>query len=279
MKKQVLNLDEIHEALLGILVEFDRVCREHNLRYTLDYGTLLGAVRHKGFIPWDDDVDVSMPRPDYDKFYALVQEEKIVFSRHFELSCDRGGGSVDYPYLKLMDKRYKISCFSHIEVPYLFLDIFPVDGVPDLPEHDVRRWQKKIDRCNFSIGVTRWYTFNSRFGFIAWIFGFWFYLPFVIYGRKRVFAKLHKLKAKYPFESCSMVDVSWGLTHDYVKRECFEEYCEVEFAGKKFMAVSDWNTRLTTRYGDYMTPPKKIPQISGHGTTIYKNPKYEKEHL
>ena len=277
MKKQFLSLSEIHAALFEILVEFDRVCREYNLRYSLDYGTLLGAVRHKGFIPWDDDVDVSMPRSDYERFLTLVNEGQIRFASHFMLSRDRGRGA-DYPYLKLMDTRYKTSCFSHFEVPYLFLDIFPVDGVPDLPEKQVRRWQKKVDRYNFVIGVTRWYTFNSRFGFIAWILGFWYYLPFVFYGRKRAAAKLQALAKNYPFEKCSKVDVGWGLTHDYVERECFEHYCEVEFAGRKFMAISDWDKRLTVRYGDYMTPPKKIPQISGPGTIVYKNPKYEKEH-
>ena len=60
-----LTLEELHDALLEILVEIDKVCREHGLRYTLAAGTLLGAIRHKGFIPWDDDADIYMPRPDY----------------------------------------------------------------------------------------------------------------------------------------------------------------------------------------------------------------------
>ena len=123
-----LTLDEMHEALLGILSEFDRVCREHDLKYTLAAGTLLGAIRHKGFIPWDDDVDVYMPRPEYEKFRKLVLEGNVL-SEHFTLSKDRGKGTY-YPFLKLMDDRYPIKCPNHIEVPYLFLDIFPVDGMP-----------------------------------------------------------------------------------------------------------------------------------------------------
>lgn len=66
-ERTYLTLDEVHEELLNLLLRFDAFCKEHNLRYSLDSGTLLGAVRHKGFIPWDDDIDLNMPRPDYDR--------------------------------------------------------------------------------------------------------------------------------------------------------------------------------------------------------------------
>ena len=277
MKQKPLSLDETHLALLDILIEFDRVCRENSLRYSLDYGTLLGAIRHKGFIPWDDDVDVSMPRPDYEQFYALVNEGKIVFAPHFELSRDRGKRA-DYPFLKLMDKRYRLKCYSHVEVPYLYMDIFPVDGVPDVSEKELKKLERKQARYSFINGTARWYTFNSRWGFVAWIFGWWFYLPFVLYGTGRAANKIRKLLIRYPVGECSRSDNrSWGMEYYYVSKECFENFCEVTFEGKSFMAVSDYNQRLTARYGDYMTLPPAKQQKTHHGMFVYRNLKYRNE--
>ena len=68
------NIRELQERILGILLAFDKVCKEHGLRYCICGGTMIGAVRHKGFIPWDDDLDVSMPRPDYENFIAHCHE-------------------------------------------------------------------------------------------------------------------------------------------------------------------------------------------------------------
>ena len=75
----VLTLREVQMAELDILLQFDRYCKENNLRYVLYYGTLLGAVRHQGFIPWDDDIDIAMPRPDYERFLELVPKIALYF--------------------------------------------------------------------------------------------------------------------------------------------------------------------------------------------------------
>ena len=69
------DLKEFHEQLLDILLEFDRICRKHRIKYTLAYGTMLGAIRHKGFIPWDDDVDIMMDRANFDKFCKVCPRE------------------------------------------------------------------------------------------------------------------------------------------------------------------------------------------------------------
>ena len=74
--RKPMTLDEQKKVMLNILVEFAKFCDEHNLMYYLDAGTLIGAVRHKGFIPWDDDIDVNMPQKDYDKFIEEYDEEK-----------------------------------------------------------------------------------------------------------------------------------------------------------------------------------------------------------
>lgn len=74
----LLSLREIQKRLLIILIDFSKYCEEHNLKYSLAGGTVLGAIRHKGFIPWDDDIDVFMPRPDYDRFHRLIKDEPLL---------------------------------------------------------------------------------------------------------------------------------------------------------------------------------------------------------
>ena len=273
MKK--LTLRETQEALLGILVEFDRVCREHGLKYSLIDGTLLGTIRHKGFIPWDDDVDVIMPRPDYERFYELVKENKIVFSEHFSLSEDRGKKAV-CPFLKLLDDRYPIRCTTHIEVPFLYLDIFPLDGMPDLPEKKMKKVRRKEIFYEAVISLYKWYIPTG-----AWycqlirIFGFWFYLLVMCYGQARACKKLRKSLLKYPLETSERVgNRAWGISAGDVPHTFYDEFVDVEFEGKTFSAIAKWDEYLTARYGDYMTPPKN--QNPHHGMRVYKNIACEK---
>jgi lipopolysaccharide cholinephosphotransferase len=114
--------------MLEMLVEFDAICQKHNLQYWLDSGTLLGAVRHQGFIPWDDDIDLSMPLEDYNKFQEIAKEElseKIFFQTK---ECD---SAFKFDYIKLRSNRASIVEFHEKdrEIEYhqgVFVDIFPM---------------------------------------------------------------------------------------------------------------------------------------------------------
>ena len=269
-KPEFLNLEEIHSALLGILVEFDRVCRENDLHYSLAYGSLLGAIRHKGFIPWDDDIDVSMPRPDYEKFYELIKSGKVTLNKHFLLAEDRGK-KAEYPFLKLMDDRYSIKSRTHIEVPYLFLDIFPLDGYPDLPEKKKKHIHRKILVLNFAVDMTRWYVVDHWWCYMLRVICFWWYLAFLIWGRKNIIKKINKLVQKYPYETHKESDCTcWGYTSDPMPKTAYESYCEAEFAGHSFMVLSDWDGFLKERYGDYMTPPPPQKRMT-HSMKVLRN--------
>lgn len=122
-------LDKIHKVSLYLLLAFDTICREQGLTYFLDSGTALGAVRHGGFIPWDDDVDVGMPRADYERFLKLGQdampEDLFIQTRETDLAYRRNVAKL----------RLKGTVFQELEdLPYaqngFFIDIFPFDNVP-----------------------------------------------------------------------------------------------------------------------------------------------------
>ena len=269
MKKRELNLKEIQAACLELLKEFDRVCREHGLRYSLAAGTLLGAVRHKGFIPWDDDVDVYMSRPDYEKFRRLVLEEHVL-PDHLTISKDRGKGTY-YCFTKLLDTRYILKCHNHIEVKHLFLDVFPVDGVPSDREEREEMYRKE-KRWVIASGICQWYTMDRWWGFIAYVIGWWFYLLFNLFvPRALTVRKMNAYALAHPYESAEKVAYhNYGFSCETVSKEAYENPVELEFEGGNYMAMSEWDIYLRGKFGDYMQLPPERKRRSRHYMKIYK---------
>lgn len=137
MGRQISD-EEVRKLELEILIKFAEYCEKYHLRYFLAYGTLIGAIRHKGFIPWDNDVDVVMPRPDYNRFMQLIKDENI--GEYFRV--------LDYhdvktfPFAKVVDNRTKLSeKFLITDTLGIYIDVFPMDGLPD----DERK-RKKIEK-------------------------------------------------------------------------------------------------------------------------------------
>ncbi len=268
MKKRV-TLEETKRACLDLLTDFDAICKKYNLKYSIYYGTLLGAVRHKGFIPWDDDVDVVMPRPDYERLVELIQSGAFKEDKNHDFFMDRGKGAY-YNFLKFMDTRYPIHCPNHIEAPYLFLDVFPLDGVPD-DEEEFKKIYRKERKWVIIAGMCQWYTMDRWWGFIAYVIGWWAYLGAMCIGAKRCVKKFHEAAAKYPYEKYDRCALHFfGAPREAVRKSIFDEFCELEFEGRKFTAVKDWNEALTALYGDYMQLPPKKQQRSRHYMKVYK---------
>lgn len=117
-----MTLQELHEVQLAMLDAVDNYCRLNHLRYSLGGGTLLGAVRHHGYIPWDDDIDIMMPRPDYEKFMRYFKHE------YYKLYDYRTDDTCGFSFAKLIDTRTIVQEYT---ITYsVFIDIFPIDGLP-----------------------------------------------------------------------------------------------------------------------------------------------------
>jgi len=134
-----LSLREIQLISLEICKKVDMICNENNFRYYLYGGSLLGAVRHKGFIPWDDDIDIVMPRPDYEKFLAYMQEnqEKIKPLKLYSFE-----NNAKYPYMisRVSDERYILDVENEDDYGIgIFIDVYPWDGVGQTEEEVAER--------------------------------------------------------------------------------------------------------------------------------------------
>lgn len=114
--------------ILKILLAVDKVCKEHGLRYYIMAGTMLGAVRHKGFIPWDDDLDIGMPRADYD---LLMSHSKEWLPKPYEAVCAENDPNYPLPFAKIQDADTTLIERMHLKyLGGIYLDVFPLDGVP-----------------------------------------------------------------------------------------------------------------------------------------------------
>ena len=153
MMRRYLSLEETQDRLFELLVYFDELCRANDLRYWLGYGTLLGAVRHQDFIPWDDDVDVLMPREDYEKLLSL--EECALDEDHCLVSYRNS--PFPFSFTKLCDNRVRVltEAYEGLAEESLWLDIFTLDSAPDDDRKLERLWRKKNILQTIAFAQTR----------------------------------------------------------------------------------------------------------------------------
>lgn len=260
MEKRKLSPDEIKKIELDILLEFARFCKENNLRYYLAGGTLLGAIRHKGFIPWDDDIDVCMPRKDYLKFIKTFGGWNENLEVKSNLKNNFGA-----PFSKIMDLRTKIDAkYTDNDIDTnLWIDVFPVDGLPE----NLEEVKEVYDKCDFYRRLLL--LTGAKLGEGKSIFkkyAKYLLKPLAnIYGKKRCIDNIEKIAAKYPYDDCEYVGaITWGLygVGERMLKSEFEQAVEVEFEGHRFPAFSCWDSYLKGLYGDYM----KLPPIEKRKT-------------
>ena len=148
-------LDKIHRTELDIMREIDRICRKHNLTYFLAYGTLLGAVRHKGFIPWDEDMDIMMPREDYEQFLKVASDELPL---HLMIDSYPQNPRYFNPFAKVRNRNtlFAIRALQNYDGPQgLWIDIFPMDYADERCVEDNLKRGRTIGICRAGICIKR----------------------------------------------------------------------------------------------------------------------------
>lgn len=263
------ELKKIQEIELEILVKFDEICRSNDLKYCLDSGTLLGAVRHGGFIPWDDDIDVSMPRADYDKFMAIGQD---CLGSDFFLQNRKTDPKAPFTFSKIRKNGTTFMEWNKRNIKMhqgIFIDIFPFDVLPE--EEEGRK--EYIDKC---------YNLNRRLinrmipdraqvpeKSLKWLIGAvarrikYYFLHFIPISR--IDNEIDKEFSKYKDRGIEGRDL---ISHSYYMKDVFSSDIftppqEMTFEGHKFYVPADYDRYLKLVYGDYMQLPP-IEDRVGH---------------
>lgn len=262
MEKE-LSKRETQMVLLQMLDDLTAYLDRHHLRYYLVGGTLLGAVRHKGFIPWDDDIDIGMPRSDYEKFLKLVQKEPV--APKLQLISDRFGTFTN-PFSELirMDTHLERGSSAFIReeytVDHLFIDIIPQDGWPE-DEKQAAALFYKMKRLRYLLQCGRAKTGEgtSTARKLAKI-------PFILLARvigiQHILDRMDQIARSYDYDHSKYVGaVTYGIygTGERCLRDQTLEFQEVEFEGKMYHAPGNSHQYLKQIYGDYMKlpPPEK----------------------
>lgn len=269
-----LSLKEIQSASLEILKIVADICEEQNLSYFLAYGTLIGAIRHHDYIPWDDDVDIMMPRPDYEKLLVYLDNHA---SDLLPLQLMNDETVENYPYMisRVSDSRYRLDVTN--EKTYgigVFIDIYPLDGLGDDRDEAIKTINRGKDLSSMIFLATRKYFHKGNTKSIAKTI---FKLPAFVYAKvcgKNYFAKQSlQFVNQYSYANSKYVGcVIWPTyrERDLYERCLFDETVTVDFGKYQFKAPKEYDKILTQIYGDYMSLPPERDRTPHHLYSAYR---------
>ena len=239
------DVNQLHQRILRILLAVDSCCREHGLRYYIWAGTQLGAVRHQGFIPWDDDIDIAMPRPDYEQFIAHSREW---LQQPFEFVCAENDAAYPLPFGKVQDA--STTLIERLHLRYLggiYIDVFPIDGVP------ASSWRRRLHFAHYEYLKRVLYLlhrdpYKHGHGPSSWV-------PLLcrrLYTLAGVQQKIRRLLLAYDYEKSALV-----ADYDDGQRGTMSPGTPQPspFEGEQVLGVEQADTYLTRKYGDYMVIP------------------------
>ena len=276
LNSKELSLQECQKASLEVLKSVSCICINLNLRYFLAYGTLIGAIRHKGFIPWDDDIDIMMPRKDYQKLVEYFECNKKLLKplELFDIHTH-----MDYPYMigRVSDTRYVIETHNEKDCGMgVFIDIYPMDGLGCNLKWAVKVGMKADHLASLCFQSTRLkYEIGTTKSIIKKALKLPVYFYAKVRGKQYFVERLEKLSREFSYDTSKYIAcIVWlsGGKRDMFPKAWFEETIDCRFENYSFKIPSRYHEILSYIYGDYMKLP---PLNEREGHHYYKT--YRKE--
>lgn len=265
MKKE-LTIREIQLEELEILKHVIEIINNNNLNYSILSGTLLGAIRHKGFIPWDDDIDIGLPRPDYEKFIKIY--DKCNKNSNMELCCYEKN-NLFQPFAKVVNREIEIKDHSVCdqEERFLWIDIFPIDGLPaDIRE--VRRLYKKVRRIGKLLYISHYKVLKDKYSNLPKKILKLIVKPYAsLYSAESII----KIAKKYDYNESEYVGgVVWPYGPQERNRKVdVDNYIDCYFEGEKVKCFRGYDIYLSNLYHNYMELPPENKRVT-HGIHAFK---------
>lgn len=253
-----ITKDEQKNILVDILCYVDKICNENNIKYWISYGTLLGAIRHNGFIPWDDDIDIDMPRDDYNRFLEITKNEK----KYKTLTVLNTKG-YNYPFAKVVDTDTYVIEYENCPIKEMgvYVDIFPVDNLGNSKE-EAKEECRKLNKLAWRV-----WGYNG----ICWKNNGIKGIILKCIGLKSLYKNLLKAVENKRTKECKYVGLNFYRDDNmYIyEKEWFEKITKHVFEGKEFNIPEKYDEFLTYLYGDYMKLPPEDERVTLHNMDCY----------
>ena len=260
--KQLSNIKRIE---LNILEEIDRICRKNNIKYSVFWGTLIGQIRHGGFIPWDDDIDIVMPIEDYDKFIECIKKDlntNLYYFANYHDFKDYG-----LPFGKMMAKNTimkEISIKNNNAPNGIFVDIIPIYPTSNNIE-------EINEQCNTAKKIYKKLLCKANYTYTDNIFKLFLYrvkkIFYIFESKNKLINDWEKNARKYvekDFSNYAAFCMTSTIEKGIFKKELFDKYIDAKFEHLNVMMIENGDAALRNSYGDYMQLPPIEEQVSHH---------------
>lgn len=257
------EIKELHKCLLNIAIEIDKICKENDIHYTLMGGSLIGAIRHKGFIPWDDDMDIGMAYADYIKFINILKS-----LNHPWLTFDiPGNKEYEEQFMKVYDSRTTLKECKSNRIKGVFVDVFPILPIANKMSTAKRRYY--YDTVLKMVRYNK--TNNSKSSKSKMLV---YKLLGLFHSANGLNKKIQKRRRKLSEKNYQFMNDPDGSIKGIVPKEYFSEYIYHEFEDTKLMIIKNYDPYLTHIFGDYMELPPKEKRVPGHFEILDLNHSY-----
>lgn len=257
-----IKTEELKQIQLQIMDDVHSFCLENNIKYFLAYGTLIGAIRHKGFIPWDDDIDIAMPRPDYEKFIRLYKKHKNY--QVFEHSINK---KYHFCYAKVADTRTVMNEYMYKKEQFgVYIDIFPIDGISKR-HNQIARSLQLVKFINTKRAIISMHTRNILKNIVL-------LLGKIILSTTSIEKLLQKSYENATLVNYNSSDEVGNIAYptnekEIINKKYLEQTIDHEFENRIYKIPQGYDLWLRQLYGDYMKFPPKEQQVTHHNFTAY----------